>query len=45
MELLPAGIPDIKITGSAPAKLSLKFLSGGNTEFSLTSNLNGAELG
>jgi hypothetical protein len=45
MELLPAGIPDIKITGSAPAKLSLKFLSGKNTEFNLTSNLNGVELG
>ena len=45
MELLPAGMPDIKITGSAPAKLSLKFLSVGNTEFSLTSNLNGVELG
>lgn len=45
MELLPTGVPDIKITGSAPAELSLKFLSEKNTEFNLTSNLNGVELG
>ena len=42
--MLPDGLPDIKISGSAPAKLYLKFLESNKVEFDLTSNLRGVEL-
>ena len=44
LEILPDGLPDIKISGSAPAKLYLKFLESNKVEFNLTSNLRGVEL-
>ena len=44
LELLPAGIPDIEISGFAPAKLSLQFLESKKVKFELTSSLNGIEL-
>ena len=44
LEMLPEGMPDIKISGSAPAKISLKFNEGNKIGFELTSDLKGAEL-
>ena len=44
LEILPIGMPDIKIAGSAPAKLSLKFLENENVEFELISDLKGVEV-
>ena len=44
LEMLPDGFPDIKISGSAPAKLSLRFLESKKVKFELTSSLNGVEL-
>ena len=42
--MLPFNMPDIKISGSAPAKLYLKFSESKNVEFELVSNLKGVEL-
>ncbi len=44
LEMLPDGFPDIKISGSAPAKLYLKFLESNKVEFDLVSDLKGVEL-
>ena len=44
LELLPVGMPEIKISGSAPAKISLKFRKSNKVEFELTSDLKGVEL-
>ena len=44
LEMLPVGMPEIKISGSAPAKLYLKFLESNKVEFDLVSNLRGVEL-
>jgi len=44
LELFPIGLPDLKIIGSAPAKLSLKFLEEKKVKFNLTSDLDGSEL-
>ncbi len=43
-EMLPISMPGIKVSGSAPAKLHLKFLESKKVEFELTSNLKGVEL-
>ena len=44
LEMLPFNMPDIKISGSSPAKLYLKFLESKKVEFELVSNLKGVEL-
>jgi len=44
LEMLPDGFPEIKISGSAPAKLYLKFLESKKVEFDLVSDLKGVEL-
>tara|TARA_A200000113_G_scaffold170120_1_gene155027 strand:- start:2280 stop:5537 length:3258 start_codon:yes stop_codon:yes gene_type:complete len=44
LDLFPLGLPDLKIDGSAPAELSLKFLKDKKVKFDLTSDLYGAEL-
>ena len=44
LEMIPFNMPDIKISGSAPAKLYLKFSESTNVEFELVSNLKGVEL-
>ena len=44
LEMLPDDFSDIKISGSAPAKLYLKFLESKKVKFELTSSLNGVEL-
>ena len=43
-EMLPVGMPEIKISGSAPAKLYLKFLESNEVKFDLASDLKGVEL-
>lgn len=44
LEMLPFSMPGIKVSGSAPAKLYMKFLESKKVEFELTSNLKGVEL-
>ena len=44
LDLFPIGLPDLKIVGSAPAKLSLKFLEDKKVKFNLTSELDGSEV-
>ena len=44
LELLPVDVPEIKISGSAPAKIFLKFQESNKVEFELTSDLKGVEL-
>ena len=44
LEIMPFDMPDIQISGSAPAKLYLKFLESKKVELNLTSNLKGIEV-
>ncbi len=44
LEMLPFSMPNINISGSAKAKLYLKFLESKKVEFELVSNLKGVEL-
>ena len=44
LELLPVDMPEIKISGYAPAKIFLKFQESNKVEFELTSDLKGVEL-
>ena len=44
LDLFPIDLPDLKIVGSAPAKLSLKFLEDKKVKFNLTSELDGSKV-